>query len=367
MRPSELDEYPIHQSPLPMNRVASSDRNFYDRCYLNAFDTSDDSDMFFITGMGFYPNLGVKDAFISVRQGDTQHTLRLSDVLDDRHQEQTVTAYTIDVVEPLTELHLRCAHNDLSIDLIWRGAHQPLLEAGHGMMGPNRPIINSSRFAQMGTWEGEIQVAGQRIAVHPDTWRGSRDRSWGIRGVGEPEPPGRDDRNADGFWWLYCPIWFPDYTLVMICQENPDGFRTLNHASRIYADGRIEQLGWPHLEFDYASGTRHPSTARAHLATPTGEPLMVEFTNQQFIPLHIGCGYGGDDEWLHGQWMGAEWSQLTTYDYSTDEVAGRIPWGVIDHVCEATCNGDRGFGLFEHATIGRHDPTGFADWFAVAK
>ncbi|MFN8025986.1 MAG: hypothetical protein U0W40_06425 [Acidimicrobiia bacterium] len=30
---SPLDEYPIHQSPLSMAHVATSDRNFYDRCY----------------------------------------------------------------------------------------------------------------------------------------------------------------------------------------------------------------------------------------------------------------------------------------------------------------------------------------------
>ena len=35
-----LDEYPIHQAPLPVTRVASSDRNFYDRCYFNAMDTA---------------------------------------------------------------------------------------------------------------------------------------------------------------------------------------------------------------------------------------------------------------------------------------------------------------------------------------
>ena len=33
--PIPLDEYPVHQTSLPMSRVATSDRNFYDRCYLN--------------------------------------------------------------------------------------------------------------------------------------------------------------------------------------------------------------------------------------------------------------------------------------------------------------------------------------------
>ncbi len=34
--PAPLDEFPIHQAPLSMARVASSDRNFYDRSYFNA-------------------------------------------------------------------------------------------------------------------------------------------------------------------------------------------------------------------------------------------------------------------------------------------------------------------------------------------
>ena len=38
--PVSLDEYPIHQTPLSMRYVDSSDRNFYDRCYFNAHDRS---------------------------------------------------------------------------------------------------------------------------------------------------------------------------------------------------------------------------------------------------------------------------------------------------------------------------------------
>ena len=29
-------------------------------------------------------------------------------------------------------------------------------------------------------------------------------------------------------------------------------------------------------------------------------------------------------------------------------------------------DGDEGFGLFEHGALGRHDPSGFADWFTLA-
>ncbi|HEX9499479.1 MAG TPA: hypothetical protein VF926_14170, partial [Mycobacterium sp.] len=59
------DEFPIHQIPQPIAWPGASDRNFYDRSYLNAHDRT--GGIFLITGIGYYPNLGVKDAFVLVR------------------------------------------------------------------------------------------------------------------------------------------------------------------------------------------------------------------------------------------------------------------------------------------------------------
>ncbi len=47
-------------------------------------------------------------------------------------------------------------------------------------------------------------------------------------------------------------------------------------------------------------------------------------------------------------------------------VLGRAPFGMIDHVGKATMNGDVGWGLFEHASFGRHDPSGFSGWESMA-
>jgi hypothetical protein len=39
----------------------------------------------------------------------------------------------------------------------------------------------------------------------------------------------------------------------------------------------------------------------------------------------------------------------------------RLPRGVTDHIAHASLDGEEGRGMLEHATMGRHDPTGFAD------
>ena len=40
--------------------------------------------------------------------------------------------------------------------------------------------------------------------------------------------------------------------------------------------------------------------------------------------------------------------------------------GVVDHAARARLGDEDGWGMLEHASIGRHDPSGFADWSSVS-
>jgi hypothetical protein len=365
--PTPLDEYPIHQSPLPMDRVVTSDRNFYDRCYLNAHDRT--GEIFLVTGLGVYPNLGVIDAYAVARRGDRQWSMRFSDALRERSLEQRVGGYEIDVVEPLERLDVRCSAPDggVEFELSWSAAFPAVQEEPHLLLAGRRPILDASRFSQVGSWRGRLRVGDEEFAVTDDRWVGVRDRSWGIRPVGEPEPPGRAAAEGlQGFWWVYVPLRFETFTLIVILQEDPDGYRTLNDARRVFADGRVEQLGWPRLDITYRPGTRYPESARIHLTDPSGKPLTLEVETLTALSLHVGGGYTGDPDWSHGRWMGPNWSSSAVYDLADPAVAGRLQWGVTDYVARASLDGEDGWGMFEHASMGRHDPTGFADWSSVA-
>jgi hypothetical protein len=363
--PVPLDEYPIHQAPLSMAQVATSDRNFYDRCYWNAHDRT--GDIFLITGLGLYPNLGVIDAYATVRKGDRQWAARFSGALGDDRLNQRVGPYRIEVLEPLRKLRVVCDGDEYGVgfDLTWDGSFPAVQEPPHLIRFGAKTILDTARFAQVGTWTGTLRVDGTEHTVVD--WVGTRDRSWGIRPVGDPDPVGRPPAEpTQGFWWLYVPLRFDDFAVVVIAQENPDGFRTLNDAVRVWPDGRVEQLGWPRVEIGYRSGSRHPERATLHLATSDGKPLPIEIETLTGVALNVGCGYGGDPDWAHGQWKGENFAEGATYDLTDPAIAGRMPYSVIDHVARATCDGAEGWGLFEHATFGRHDPSGFADWSAVA-
>lgn len=366
-----LDEYPIHQLPQPMVWPGSSDRNFYDRSYFNAHDRS--GEIFLISGIGYYPNLGVKDAFILVRRGNHQTAVHFSDAIDDDRLHPNVGGYRVEVIEPLRSLRIRAEPTEgIGIDLHWEGAFDAVQEQPHVMRTGNRITLDAQRFAQTGNWNGWIEIDGEHLEVSPTSWVGTRDRSWGIRPVGAPEPAGRPaDPPFEGMWWTYVPMAFDDFQLVMIVQENPDGFRTLNDCTRIWKDGTIEQLGWPRITVTYQPGTRLPSGAHIAATARDGSPVEFEVTATLSVPLHVGGGYGGDPDWLHGQWRGEGFTERVSYDLTDPEVAGRIPFGVIDHVAHSVCREAdgttrQGWGMFEHGALGRHDPSGFTDWLSVA-
>jgi hypothetical protein len=361
-----MDEYPIHQIPLSMEYVGTGDRNFYDRCYFAGHDRT--GDILLITGLGVYPNLGVIDAYATVRRGDRQWAVRFSGALDDDRLHQRVGGYRIEVIEPLHKIRIVCDGDEhgIGFDLTWEGSFKAVQEAQHVSRNGRRLFLDASRFAQLGTWAGTLRVGGDEFTVDPAVWVGARDRSWGLRPVGEAEPPGRPADGFQGFWWTYSQLRFDDFAIVLLAQEEADGFRVANDAVRVWADGRLEQLGWPELDIKYRPGSRHPEHVTIGLRTRTGEPVTIEVDTLTSVALHVGAGYSGDPDWGHGQWKGPQWASGSVYDLTDPAVAGRIPYGVIDHVCRVTCGGAEGWGIFEHASIGRHDPTGFADFLSVA-
>ena len=125
------------------------------------------------------------------------------------------------------------------------------------------------------------------------------------------------------------------------------------------------------MKINYRSGTRIPTGATIVTNTATGSELRFEVESKLPVPIHVGGGYGGDADWIHGVWKGEKFTERLSYDMTDPAIIGRAGFGVIDHVGRAVCTeGDKapvqGWGLFEHGALGRHDPSGFADWLTVA-
>ena len=303
-----LDEFPVHQTPLPMSQVGTSDKNFYDRCYFNAHDRT--GDVFLITGLGTYANLGVVDAYATVKLGDTVHTARFSDALGPDRMHQRVGPYRIEVLEPLQRVRVVCDGDDhgVGFDLAWEGSFPAVEEEPHVISNGFRNILQSTRFAQMGTWTGEVRVDGTTLAVDPaDLARQPRPF------VGDPPGrrcrtrPGRTADDGRGRGVLVA----LRAAAVRGVPDHRDGAgagRRLPHPQRRQAGlgrrpGRTARL----------AGVRHPvplgnavtrTGPRCGSTTCAASRSTVEIETLGFVPLHLGPGYG-DADWAHGQWKGA--------------------------------------------------------------
>jgi hypothetical protein len=362
---SPLDDYPVHQAALPIRYPATSDRNFYDRYYFNCHAGTDE--LMLIIGVGQYPNLGVTDAFALARHDDTHRVVRASRELGTDRMDTTVGPFRVEVLEGLRRLRVVLDPNEhgLEFDLTWEGVIPAQAEPRHFIRQQERVVFDSVRLAQTGRWTGHVRSGDREFHVTPDRWQGSRDRSWGVRPVGESEPPGIQVRNPAQFYWMYSPMQFEEFSILTIVQEDAAGHRLLEEAVRVWpeAAGRPPQhLGRPEYQPQYAPGTREVQTATILFSPHDGQPLQVTVRPVLPVSIMVGTGYGLEPDWKHGMYQGADLVvQGVTYDLRKPEDAARM-WGMIDSVAQFECTEDgatvTGAGLFEYWPFGAHAPTG---------
>ncbi|MFB7983090.1 hypothetical protein [Streptomyces vinaceus] len=372
-RPVPLDEYPVHQAPLSMKHLVTGDRNAYDRCIFHVFDHAGRAVL--ILGLGVYPNAGVIDAYATLRTGDELLAVRASDALTDDRMNLSVGPLRITVDEPLKRITLHCdpdpADPDgLSYDITWTAEFPAVWEPHHVQRRADRLMLEGRRFVQAGHVTGTVRAKGEEYDLTPGEWTGTRDRSWGVRPIpGEDGGRAAEEHRPEGFHWLWIPVRFEDRFLMVIAQEDADGHRTLSEAVQVFPEdsGRHDvQLGWPQTEIRYRPGTRHPESAVVHLADPARKPLELGVEILNSSPLAVGAGYPPASDWQHGTWQGRGWTDRRVYDLSDPAAHPMAAFGVTDHSARFTLDGRTGFGIFEHGSFGRHDPSGFTDYGSVA-
>ena len=187
------------------------------------------------------------------------------------------------MLEGLRTLRVRCDHNEWGItaDLTFTGTLDALEEPRTFIRRYGRVIQDVTRYAQVGVWEGKLTAAGRTFDVTPDRWKGVRDRSWGVRPVGEPEHPGIQARGAQdgyGFRHDWLPMQFDDHMLKVQVDQDADGDRHVEESMRVWNldQGRpVEHLGRPEIDIDYLPGTREMHSATVTVPDADGKPIVV--------------------------------------------------------------------------------------------
>jgi hypothetical protein len=369
-----MDEFLAHQTSDTFDHVFTSDRNFYDRYYFNMHPSSDE--LFLITGMGQYPNLGTMDAFVSISHGETIYVVRASRELAGDRMSTRCGPLGVEILEPLKKVRVFCEPNEwgIAFDLEFDGTVPAIEEPKTFQRHPHgRVQMDTSRYSQVGGWSGTLEVAGESYTVEPDAWRGARDHSWGVRGVGEPEPPGIRVKSAAegfGFFHTWIPLQLDDGSLVkLFAEEDMNGQRLVQESARIQSianGGGIAQMGPPRFDYAYQSGTRELSGATVEVEDENGKLLRIEATPLRTVYLAAGSGYIPQPDWVHGGYQGELVTQGKTYDVSTPEARAALG-PLYETLCRFELStGEVGYGLLENLCVGTYHPHGFDSPGAMA-
>jgi hypothetical protein len=369
---SAMDEQLAHQTSETFDQVFTSDRNFYDRVYFNLHPNS--GDLFLVFGMGQYPNLGTTDAFVLVVYKGIQRVVRCSRELGNDRSDMSVGPFAVEVVEPLRKMRLRCDDNEhgISFDLLFDGTSPAVEEPRTLMRKGARITMDTSRYTQLGRWQGTLTIKGETIDVNYDDYMGVRDHSWGVRPVGEAEPLGiriNEYMEKYGFFHMWAPMQFDDFVIKIFLDENADGSRIVEEAIKIDSyerGGEVYALSNPRHKITYKPGTRELESAQLFFTDEKGQAITVNCEALTCAYLAAGTGYFPNEEWVHGQYHGKFKLEAREYDVSTEE--GRKALGPLYEtiVRFEMSTGEVTYGMYENLSIGHHDPYGFDSFEAMA-
>jgi len=373
---SRFDDYPIHQTPEPIALHARSDRNAYDRYWFNGY--KDDGEFYFGIGAARYPNLGIIDCGLSIVRGEEQHAFHGSARAPREPSLTEVGPFRIEVLEPMRRIRVLLDDNTTGIaaDLTFHARTACIEEGRQTQRSPiGRRIMDATRFAQLGRWEGWLRYAGETLRLDPAHTYGTKDRSWGVRPVGEPDPAGAPQPGGPQIFFLWAPIQWQDRCSHYGIFEDAAGAPWHTDGAIVPAYPTPEQI--PDVEdpdivhmaslehrIDYLPGTRRARRAEIALIEKSGQRHEISLAPLLCFRMK-GIGYM-HPEWGHGRWKGelaiaGESWKLADLDESALENQH------IQQVVRARMGGQEGIGVLEQLCLGPHAPSGFKEFLDPAR
>lgn len=367
---SPFDDYPIHQTAVPLSQPATGDPNHYDRYWFNGYDI--DADWYVGVAMGRYPNRGIIDGAFSLVRGGVQNSVFASGRAPADPSETRVGPVSIEVLEPLgrTRVTVDADHLGITADLIWRPRTQAVEEPRQIIYSGDRPMLDNTRFTQWGMWEGTVTVDGEVLDVSTKRCRGTKDRSWGLRPIGD-QVTTAPSTELPGLFFLWSPVHWEHRCTHAMLFERADGRRHMSSAVSVPVLGEGEPVYDPTAgskivhgldptyEIEWRPGTRRMTSAS--FTVPYPDDRVEEFSYEPLLDFQMkGIGYT-HPEWGHGRWHG-------------ESAEGRETWVVADldpadisnfhvqQVCRVICGDETGIGVLEQLAIGPHHPTGLHDF-----
>lgn len=373
---SKFDDYPIHQTAEPVFHTASSDRFHYDRYWYNAHAL--DGSFYFGVGLCRYPNLGILDGSLSLAIDGHQYAFHGSCRAPHEPTDLSIGPMELQILEPMGRHRLVIADNEtgISCDLTFTPRTACIEEGRQTLRNERHVVMDATRLDQFGRWSGWIRYDGRELQVDETTTFGLKDRSWGIRPVGESYSGGAPLAEFQAVHFNWVPIHWEDECSLAGWFEDAEGhqWHTDQGFLPVYPDrqsipgtndpaARTWQ-GTVEHRLTMIPGTRRASAGVITMHDRSGESLEITL-EPVMVHRMKGLGYQ-HPEWGHGKWQGElaiageSWADADLDPLALENLH-------IQQVVVARCGDKVGHGVLEQMHIGPSTSHGFADWFDGAK
>ena len=377
---TKLDDYPIHQIPEPIAYTASSDRFHYNRYWYNGHDR--DAGFYLGIGLCRYPNLGILDCSLTFVVDGVQYAFHGSRRAPDEPSELVVGPFDLQILEPMGRHRLVIGPNETGIecDLLFTPRTGAIQEGRQTLRNARHVVMDATRMDQFGFWRGVIRYDGKELQINGDTTFGLKDRSWGIRPVGDAYTGGAPLAEFQALHFVWLPIhWenrctlaglFEDgqghqwHTDQVILPTHPPSFDDPAKLPPVNDPGAAVWDGKVGFQLELEPGTRRATSGRFRMNDKGGDSLDIEVETRLLHRMKA-LGYQ-HPTWGHGKWhgelaIGAEsWKVGDVDPLALENIH-------IQQIVTARCGDEVGHGVLEQMHIGPHSVIGFEDWFDGAK
>lgn len=340
----QADEFFIHQTIDTIDHVANSDFRFTDRLVFYAHENPGDKLLMF--GLGAFPNTNTMDGYCLAYNKGVQYNVRFSRPLNTDRERMDCGPLHLEILEPLKKwrLILEDSGNEVSFDITFTARFDAFEHSPIFFRTNKFASWHQMHYQQSGTFEGWVSIGGEKF--NANSWWGSRDRSWGVRGViaGADQTLTRDE----GLTLAWMTAQFPDSTLQNWC------FKDFNQNKVLHIDGALTTdsgHGTPFVDWKYEVSRRDETGSVIELTNflTTAEGTTMTLVAEKILTMYI-SGITFSDGEFYGKYRGKEFVEGDQFDFSDSklDMASIQSWGTENLVRYSLDDGATvGAGIYE--------------------
>lgn len=362
---SRFDDFCVHQTPDYLRVPGTTDRNFYDRYFFSGYTV--DGTVMFGFAFGRYPNRFVQDAHFTVAINGHQHSLHASDIISSDPANACVGPLVVDVENPMRRLRCRVDDNAEGIrcDLLFEAESGAIDEGRLRVDRLGMTYIDQTRFMQYGRWSGWLEVDGKRHTLRTGEAFGLRDKSWGVRAIGEQQVTAKP---GERIFWMNAVLRLTDSFCVFRTLDHADGssHEREGYEAPLYpecydvpvGETRLRRCNRWEFELEFAPGSRRIGGGKYQIFWDDGGSFHFEGRCVNTL-WYAGMGYN-HDRWHHGLDHGDE-LVVERESWPVDEIDDTaLDRQFLASAMEFRCDDQViGFGHTEQLLLGDYEPFGW--------